>query len=160
MVRRWNPRIVFLSETKSKTRHMERIKNKIGFANGLLVPSNGRSGGLALLWSRKVDLEIKSYTKNHIDAVVIETDNGFKWRVTGFYGHLDTHKRYESWNFLAFLHNQFQLLWLCFGDFNKILFMEEKFGGVTRSQQQMSSFRNVVDYCGFQDLGYHGLDFT
>ena len=57
---------------------MERIKNKISFANSLIVPSSGRSGGLALLWSREVDLKIKSYTKNHIDAVVIETDNGFK----------------------------------------------------------------------------------
>ena len=102
MVRRWNPRIVFLLETKSKTRCIERIKNKIGFANGLIVPNSDKSGGLALLWSREVDLEIKSYTKNHIDAVVIETDNGFKWRVTSFYGHPDMHKRYESWNLLAF----------------------------------------------------------
>lgn len=75
---------------------MERIKNKISFANSLIVPSSGRSGGLALLWSREVDLKIKSYTKNHIDVVVIETDNSFKWRVTGFNGHPNTHKRYES----------------------------------------------------------------
>lgn len=89
---------------------MERIKNKLGLANGLIVPSNGRSGGLALLWSREVDLEIKSYRKNHIDAVVTKPENGFKWKVTGFYGHPDTHKRYESWNILAFLYNQLQLL--------------------------------------------------
>ena len=73
------------------------------------VPSNVISGGLTLFWSKKVDLEVKSYTKNHTDAVITEPENGFKWRVTSFYGHPDTHKRYESWNLLAFLHNQFQL---------------------------------------------------
>ena len=45
----WNPKIVFLIETKSKKNHMERIKNRIGFSNGLIVPSVGRSGGIALL---------------------------------------------------------------------------------------------------------------
>jgi len=129
---------------------MDRIKNKIGFANGLIVSSNGRSGGLALLWSKKVDLEIKSYTKNHIDAVVTEIDNGFKWRVTGFYGHPDTHKRYESWNLLAFLHNQFQLPWVCFGDFSEILSMEEKFGGVTRSQQKCQVLGTWLITVGFK----------
>ena len=49
-------------ETKAKIRRMERIKCKIGLANGLIVPCVGRKGGLALLWAREVDLEIKSYS--------------------------------------------------------------------------------------------------
>ena len=52
MVRRWDPRIVFLLETKLRKRRMERVRDKLGFANGLVVPSRGRSGGLALLWKR------------------------------------------------------------------------------------------------------------
>ena len=50
--------MVFLMETKAKIRCMERIRNRLGFANGLIVPCIGRSGGLALLWAREVDLEI------------------------------------------------------------------------------------------------------
>ena len=61
MVRRWKPKIVFLMETKSKAKRMEKIKNKIGFANGLIVPSRGRSGGVALLWTREVNLDINNY---------------------------------------------------------------------------------------------------
>ena len=49
LVRCWNPKIVFLMETKTRKNRMERIKNRIGFANGLIVPSVGRSGGIALL---------------------------------------------------------------------------------------------------------------
>ena len=125
LVRRWDPKVVFLMETKSKTRRMERIKNRIGMANDLIVPCIGRSGGLALLWAREVDLEIKSFSKNHINATITKPSNNFKWRLTGFYGHSETHRRYESWHLLAFLHSQFQLLWLCLGDFNEILSAEE-----------------------------------
>ena len=96
MVRRWKPQIVFLMETKSKIKRMERIKNIIGFANGLTVPSSGRSGGLAMFWTREVNLDINSYSGNHIDAIVRESDGNFLWRITGFYGHPETHRRYES----------------------------------------------------------------
>ena len=52
------------------------------------------------------------------------------------------------------------LPWLCLGDFNEILSNTEKLGGAIRSQQQMDSFRKVVDYCAFQELSYCGSDFT
>jgi len=72
---------------------MERIRDIIGFANGLIVLSYGRSSGLALLWTRDTDLEIKSFDNHHIDAIVTETSSSFKWRITGFYGHPQTHIR-------------------------------------------------------------------
>ena len=147
-------------ETKSKKNRMERIKNRIGFSNGLIVPSVGRSGGIALLWTRKISLEIKSYTKFHVDAVILDASSDYKWRITRFYGHPETHKRYESWHLLAFLNNQLQLPWLCLGDFNEILSMNEKFGGANHPQQQMDGFREIVNYCGFHDFGYCGLDYT
>ena len=96
MVRRWNPKVMFLIETKAKTRRMEGIKNRIGLTNGLIVPCVGRKGGLALLWTREIDLEIKCYSLNHIDAVINDAEKSIKWRLTGFYGHPETHRRYES----------------------------------------------------------------
>lgn len=112
---------------------MERIKNIIGLANGLIVPSVDRSGCIAFIWKREINLEVKSYTIYHIDAIILEANSGYRWRLTGFYGHPETHKRYESWHLFAFLYNQFQLPWLCLGDFNKILSMNEEFGGVNCS---------------------------
>ena len=153
MVRHWKPKIVFLMETKSKVKRMEKIKNWIAFANGLTVPSRGRSGGVAMFWTRDVNLDINSYSGNHIDTIVRETEDNFQWRITGFYGHPKTHRRYESWHLLAFLHSQFQLPWLCLGNFNEILSTNEKEGGVTRPQNQMEGFRNVVNFCEFRLSG-------
>ena len=159
-VRRWNPKLVFLSETKLKVRRMEKVKFRLGFPNGLIVPSRGRSGGLALLWSVDTNLEIKSFSNHHIDAIITESGNGLSWRFTGFYGYPETHLREDSWKLLYFLCNQFNLPWFCCGDFNEILSMNEKTGGTQRSQSQMDSFRNVVNFCGFKDLGFCGPEFT
>ena len=44
--------------------------------------------------------------------------------------------------------------WLCAGDFNEITRQEEKIGGVLRSFNQMQLFKDVIDECGFMDLGF------
>jgi len=94
-VQRWNPYIVFLVETESKTKQMENIKFNLGFSNALNVPSQGRSEGLALLWSQETNLEIVSFSKHHIDTTITNQSN-FKWRFTGFYGHPEPHMRKDS----------------------------------------------------------------
>ena len=75
---------------------MQRVKAKIGFENGFYVKGKGKGRGLAMLWRREIDLEIKSSSKHHIDVVVMEEGNGFKWRITSIYGHLETHHQKES----------------------------------------------------------------
>ena len=85
----WDPKIVFLSETKLKKKAMEKKKKeKASFANGLIVPSSCRSGGIALLWKRNISVEVQGYLDNDIDAIVTDPSSGFKWRIIGFYGHL------------------------------------------------------------------------
>ena len=95
-MQRWKPKIVFLSEKKIKKYQMEKEKFKIGLLNGLIVPSVGRSGGLAMLWSRDIKVEVQGYSRSYIDAVVTDLESGFKWRITGFYGNPETHCRKES----------------------------------------------------------------
>ncbi|XP_075660563.1 uncharacterized protein LOC142630448 [Castanea sativa] len=138
---------------------MERKKMNVGFANGLIIPSYGRSGGLALLWKKEIKVDVQSYSERHVDAIIFE-DSGFKWRITGFYGNPKSHRRKESWELLKILSKKFQLPWLCFGDFTEIVSMSEKMGGAQRSQRQMGGFREAINYCGFKDLGFCGPDFT
>ena len=85
VVQRWDPDFVFLSEIELRKWSMERKKMSIGFANGLVIPNHGRSGGLALLWRKEINVDVQSFSDRHIDAIVME-DRGFKWRITGFYG--------------------------------------------------------------------------
>lgn len=124
------------------------------------MPRNGKGGGLAILSRREVDLEIMGYSKSFIDTIIIELSLGCKWRITGFYWNPETHRRKESWQKLTPLSRKYQLPWLCFSDFNEILSREEKMGGALRSQRQMDKFREVVNDCKFENLGYGSPDFT
>lgn len=50
--------------------------------------------------------------------------------------------------------------WLCAGDFNEILQQSEKEGGRDRPHNKMKPFRDVLDKCGFMDLGFVCFPFT
>lgn len=46
------------------------------------------------------------------------------------------------------------------GDFNEILYSFEKKGGIPRESGRMGSFREALDECQLNDLGYVGPWFT
>lgn len=61
---------------------------------------------------------------------------------------------------MARLQSESTLPWFCIGDFNEILRSEEQFGSNERDAAQMTGFREAVDLCSLNDLGYIGLDWT
>ena len=58
------------------------------------------------------------------------------------------------------LHRKLSLPWLCCGDFNEILFNHEKEGGPPRAERCMEKFRQALEDCELQDLGFVGDAFT
>lgn len=84
-------------ETKSDLDWMVTVHDKCGFKNGLMVPSRGKSGGLAMFWKEKSKLDIQTYSHSHIDALVDGGPEIGWWHLTGFYGEPDIAKRPESW---------------------------------------------------------------
>ena len=112
-----------------------------------------------LLWKNEIEVDVESSSLNHID-VTINKNSEKPWRFTGFYGEPDTHKRFESWDLLHSLHRRSSLPWLCASDFNEIVKQSEKSDGRLRPHNQMQQFREVLDECGFMDLGFKGFPFT
>jgi hypothetical protein len=96
MVKERRPNFVFLMETMCSKQYMDQIKLRLGFDNLFVVDPVGRSGGLALLWNKEENLEIFSYSRRHINAVVKDMAGQPIWKMTGFYGHPDSTKRDES----------------------------------------------------------------
>uniref|UniRef100_A0A2N9IT87 RNase H type-1 domain-containing protein n=1 Tax=Fagus sylvatica TaxID=28930 RepID=A0A2N9IT87_FAGSY len=81
-------------------------------------------------------------------------------RVTGFYGHPEGGRRRESWNLLKSLGNQFDLPWVCCGDFNELVESSEKVGGLVRPDWQMRQFREALSEAGLSSLPSSGPRFT
>ena len=121
------PDIVFLMETKIDVDGIKYVQNKINYKHGLVIPSEGQSGGTAMLWKIESLVHIQSYSKWYINAHVNGGRNGW-WRITGFYGNPKASKREESWKLLKFLHQRSQLPWMVVGDLNEIIGMSERRG--------------------------------
>ena len=58
------------------------------------------------------------------------------------------------------LSSRFTLPWVCIGDFNEILYADEKQGWLDRPERQMLGFCDALDFCRLKDLGYNGYSFT
>ncbi|TXG72251.1 hypothetical protein EZV62_000830 [Acer yangbiense] len=117
--------LVFLSETKSNSFKVERIRVSFGFSGSLCVDSVGNNGGLLLLWKDSIKVSVLSFFLDHIDARMCRED-GFLWRFTSFYGEPNASKRHVSWALLRCLKDIDNLLWVCGGDFNERLNMKDK----------------------------------
>lgn len=61
---------------------------------------------------------------------------------------------------MTWLRRESTLPWLCIGDFNEFLRREEQMGPNERDVSQMVGFREAIDLCGLDDLGYIGVDWT
>lgn len=60
--------MLFLCETKSKKKRMEELKIALNFENCLPIESRGQSGGLCMFWCDEIELELRSFSPNHIDC--------------------------------------------------------------------------------------------
>lgn len=125
-----------------------------------MVPSDGRNGGLAMLWREGIDVRFKSCSNSHIDVVVFGVQGRPPWRATGFYRHPNASKRHTSWKLLEMQKIQCEILWVVFGDFNKITQSDEKLGWLDRDAEQMKNFRDCLSFCGITDLGFVGKRVT
>ncbi|KAL5570870.1 hypothetical protein UlMin_020467 [Ulmus minor] len=138
---------------------MERLRSKLGYSRMLTWGREGRSGGLCLLWSDSITVQLLSGSKGHID-VVVSSPNSTCWHFTGLYGNPDTSLRPQFWDLMKRLGDSSSLPWLCGGDMNEILFHHEKKGGGDRASYLLRNFREAIEYCNLADLGFRGPKFT
>lgn len=102
---------------------------------------------------------LRGKSKYHIDVDVRER-SGRAWRFTGVYGESQSDQKEHMWEMLRGLMNPDDGPWLCAGDFNEILYSLKKEGGRPRPQVCMDHFREALEACDLQDLGFYGDVFT
>ena len=76
------------------------------------------------------------------------------------YGEAQTNERHKTWNMLKFIKSSSHLPWVCVGHFNEVLHQLEHVGVLERSSSQIAGFQEMVDVCGFHDLGFKGRSWT
>ena len=159
LIRKSSPDMVFLSETRLFGRRAANLKRRLGFDGMAYVDSEGRSGGLALLWRDVLQVRFRSSSCSHIDVDVI-SDSGDQWQFTGFYGPPKKKARRHAWDLLKRLRSNPEVPWICGGDFNEILSPSEVVGGGERSLNEMWLFREALDWCDLTNMGFVGPKLT
>ncbi|KAL9673752.1 hypothetical protein QQ045_030013 [Rhodiola kirilowii] len=101
LVKAHGPQVVGLIETKVEASRVRRIQTRLGFQQGLAVDRRGLGGGLAIWWTADIQLDIRSFLKNHIDAWVGD-DDGFRLSIS--YGNPMTRRSADTWNLLRALN--------------------------------------------------------
>ncbi|MBA0620387.1 hypothetical protein Godav_006107 [Gossypium davidsonii] len=122
--------------------------------------NKGSRGGLCLAWKRDTEISLQSYSRNHIDIMVKEDNDEAEWRFTGFYGSPYVNNSSATWNLLKKLGQDKSHPWLVNGDFNEIMYSYKKCGGEPREESRMEAFREALEECLLEDLGYLGVWFT
>lgn len=105
-------------------------------------------------------LVFRVFSKNHIDAVINDSETERPWRLIGFCGYPDTRDTDKGWDLICHFHGSCNLPWIICGDFNEMSYSHEKIGGVPRDDRQMEGFRRVLTNCGLIDGDYSGSCLT
>ncbi|KAG8485709.1 hypothetical protein CXB51_019034 [Gossypium anomalum] len=145
------PDIVFLCETKIHSNGFHRIRTICRMEGCLAVDSEGKTGGLALLWKEGVNVSVQNYSKYHIDSLV-SMDDGEQFRFTGFYGQTDPSLRQQSWDMLRRVKSTVNEGWIMGSDFNAILNNSEKEGGRRKPKSLMDDFCDVLEELSLIDV--------
>ena len=138
---------------------MESLHVKLGFTGKLVVESVGKSGGLCLFWSGGILVDLLRFSRYHIDVKVL-SHVSLVWCLTGFYGNSVLEQHCHSWTLLRCLRKMSQQPWLCVGDFNEVFVDDEKQGGLVKPWKLLEDFRNALDSCELDDMGFRGSAFT
>ena len=75
------PQLIFLCETKLKSGQVKKVCNQLAIENVFVVDSEGKSGGLAIMWNTDMAVQIKSYSRHHINFQV-QNAQGNAWKGT------------------------------------------------------------------------------
>jgi hypothetical protein len=139
------------------SKKIEKFWWMLGLTNMMHKACIGKSGGIALFWRNGVDVIIHTMSKYFIDVMI--TSDEASWQLSRLYGEPNLDKKDITWRALHVLNSR-PVPWLCMGDFNEVLFQYEKQGGAARLQRCMGMFKEALEDCGMEDLGYSGDMFT
>ncbi|XP_027096192.1 uncharacterized protein [Coffea arabica] len=156
----FSPSMVFLSETKNRTKYMEKVKNILRFDEMVVVEAMNKAGGMALLWKDEVKILEVLTTAFTIEAHVEDAEVNSDWWFIGIYASCDNQIRKQQWQVIERLKRLWGERWLIAGDFNDIVSNEEKWGGSSRLESSFQDFKQFINGNHLLDIGFVGHPWT
>jgi hypothetical protein len=162
LLRNWRVDIVCFQETKlvSISNNLVHSLWDCPYVDWCHVDSRGASGGILLLWDRRVVSSIDTCLGNFVVACQFRNvEDGLLWAFAGVYGPNREHVRKRMWEELAGLMYIWEVPWCLGGDFNVTLFFDERLRG-NSYRHAVADFAEFVADQGLMDLPMAGGDST
>lgn len=86
LVKKYNPSCIFLCETKGSHSRLSQICSALGFYKAEIVEANGSAGGLCLMWSDDIEMEISWKSDCVIHGDVLGVEGIPIWSLLACYG--------------------------------------------------------------------------
>jgi hypothetical protein len=160
LVQTHHPSLVFLSETWQSKEKMERFRYRLGLRHCFAVGSGNKGGGTALYWDDSIDVFLQSCSERHIDVLIKESPLATAWRATFVYGQPRVENRHKTWDLRRTISSSVHEPWAFIGDLNEAMWQFEHFSKTKRNERQMELFRDMMETCNLEDLGFMGLPWT
>eukprot|EP00253_Pinus_taeda_P033845 PITA_33845 len=162
-LQKFNPEIMFIQETKCSSSSMAKINKKIRRnINYLEVESQGREGGLAMLWDTR-DIQVIS-TEANKHFIVVEaqiTGNSESFLCVNVYGPQKTEDKISFLNSLNKLIARYpRSKCIIGGDFNMITTLLENKGGLRKLNKDSEAFTSFIDNVKLVDILPKSGNFT
>jgi hypothetical protein len=145
LLSKWKVDIACLQETK-----LELLSNQLvqslwrgPYMEWCYVASNGASGGILLMWDRRVVSKIDVCLGSFVAACSFRNVvDGMVWAFAGVYGPTRNNFRRLLWEELARVMSLWDMPWCIGGDFNVTLFHSERSGGagMRRAVKEFAEF--------------------
>ena len=154
-IRKSNPAIVFLQETKFQANFIQERRSKIWtHCESMGIDSKRFSGGLCILWDpSQVSVFYFQGTRNSISAIFKVIGFLILGLLTNVYG---PQCLSDKCYFLKTLSNLKTCMpfehWVVGGDFNLITSLEEKKGGRCCLEEECNLFRDTIEDLGLLDI--------
>ena len=153
--------VTFISETRNSRVTADDLTDHFHMCNSFVAPAIGLSGGLWVMWSDDVDVDIVSSSHYYILASVVQKSNASSFNLVCVYGDPHHKKTNSIWNdVLSFIMQNQGKPTLCMGDLSNIMHPNEKWGHSPPSLSRIDSFCSLIKQCCLIDLGYSGPAYT
>ena len=128
--------------------------------NWKALNSEGSAGGILLLWDNNrtnlVDYVVGSFS---VLCLFRMLEDGFQWTFTGVYGPVENSLRESFWEELGAIKGLWDGPWCVGGDFNKVLFPNER-ARDGRLSNSMRRFSDILYDLDLRDLPLQGGPYT
>lgn len=154
------PTILVLMETKIPRKKVDRLRRQFQFSNMFTVEPRGLFGGLCLLWTDQIQLQIFQYSPNFIHTTIFDVHSRDEFDCSFVYDNPIFQQMRGLWSKLLNFQMDKATPWSCLGDFNEILAHFEK--DVIRPHQPRRAelFRDFLNLFELMELEMKGCVFT